>query len=137
MFSEIEESYPGYSEDIKMTEFEDIKTVINEKYKTDFTSTEIRSECEEAFNKIFNKMLAIYPNRIFDIIYILMDEFNISESKAVRCLNKENREIVRNFAISTYHTGYYQKKERELEKEKMERLGKPHYEFRSMSKFFK
>jgi hypothetical protein len=131
-----EESFPGYNEDIQLQEYEKIKEVINEKYKCNLNATEVRTEFEDAYNKLFSVMLAQFPDKVFKIIELFMDEFNIDEVKAVRNLNEENREKVRSFAITNYNTSYYQKIEKRNEKEKMERLGKGYNEVSDLRDLF-
>lgn len=113
--------YPGYSEDIQLAEYEAVKKVINKKYKTNNTALEIRSEFEEAYNKIFSSMIADHPKQPFEIIWVIMDHFNIDEVKAVRYLNKENYAIVRDYAKEHCHTPYYENIETDLKQKKIDK----------------
>ena len=109
-----EELYPGYNEMIKLRSYDEIKTVVNDKYGTKTSASQVRLEFESAYNKLFDCMMKDYSNRIFDVIFVLMDTFNIkNETRAIRYLNKRNRELVKNFAKSKFETAYYEKKERE------------------------
>ena len=53
-------------------------------------------------------MLVDYSDRLFDIIYVMMDTFNLSERKAVSYLNSRHKEMLRSFAMSNYNTFYYE-----------------------------
>lgn len=121
------EPYPGHIEDINMMEYETIKAIINEEYGTTSTALEIRSEFEIAFNKIFENMLLHHSHEVFKIIWVMVDEFNVSEEKILRYLNDENKEKVRNFAMNNYETYYYELKEEEQEKEKMLEKGRSYF----------
>ena len=131
-----EEAYPGFSEDIHLEEYESIKTKINEKHGTNNTALQIRSEFEVTFNKLFDSMLEEYSDRIFDVIYVMMDCFNINEIKAFRYLSKTNKEKVRNFAKNNYNTFYYETKEKMKQKAKAEKKGKIFYEYDSIDDLF-
>jgi hypothetical protein len=130
------EAYPGYNESIRLEEYETIKEKINSKYKTNSTALQIRSEFEEAFNKLFDSMLEEYSDRIFDVIYVLMDCFNINEIKAYRYLSKSNKEKVRNFAKGRYHTGYYERLERDKMKKNAEKKGQSFFEYETIDDIF-
>lgn len=114
----------GHNTGIGGLEYEEIANIINEIHNTDLQPLECRSEFEDAYNKIFDRMMIIYPERVFDVLYVIMDEFNIDEIKAVRYLNEKNKSIVRNYAMATCTTDYYQKKEKQKMKEKAEEKGK-------------
>lgn len=113
--------YPGYHEEIQLVEYEEVKRKINKKYKTSNTALEIRSEFEVAYNKIFDKMIKDDPNKIIEIIWVIMDVFNIDEVKAIRYLNKDNFEMVRNYMIQEKNTVYYQNIEKDLKDQKIEK----------------
>jgi len=127
LFNDTEEAYPGYNEDIQLEEYESIKTKINDKFSSDTTALQIRTEFEIAFNKLFDSMLEEYSHRVFDIIYVMMDCFNINETKAIRYLNDDNREKVRNFASNNFNTHYYEKCEQKRLKKKADKKGKIFY----------
>lgn len=131
-----EEAFPGYNEEIQLQEYEKIKDIINEKYECKMTATEVRTEFEDAYNKIFESMFMQFPDQVFNILHVLMDEFNIDEVKAVRNLNEENTEKVRSFAITNCNTAYYQRQERKQKKEQMERLGKGYNEVADLTDMF-
>jgi len=131
-----EETYPGHNDDIKLAEFEKIKDKINEKYRTELSALDVRSEFEIAYNKLFDTMLNEHSEKIFDIIYLFMDVFNIDEIKAVRYLNKSNREIVRQFAINNYNTKYYENIERAQLKRKLEKKGRTFFDYLDIRELF-
>ena len=116
--------YPAHHDDVQLLEYEDVKKQINRKYKTNTTALEVRSEFEIAYNKLFDKMISQDPNKITEIIWVIMDVFHIDEVKAIRYLNKENFELVRNFMIQEKNTSYYQNIEKELKDEKIEKKAK-------------
>ena len=114
----------AHDESVNGLEYEDIANIINELHSTNLKPLECRSEFELAYNKIFDQMLQYYPNRVFDIVYVIMDEFNIDEVKAVRYLNDKNKSIVRNFAMANCTTDYWEKKEKDMLRDKAHRKGK-------------
>ena len=116
--------YPAHHEDVQLLEFEDVKKQINRKYKTNTSALEVRAEFEIAYNKIFDKMIKEDSDKIIEIIWVIMDVFYIDEVKAVRYLNKENFELVRNFMIQEKNTTYYQNIEKELKDKKIEKKAK-------------
>jgi hypothetical protein len=118
----------GHDDSISGLEYESIKNIINEVHSCDMTALEVRSEFELAYNKIFDNMMVDYSDKIFDVLYVLMEEFNIDEIKAVRYLNEKNKDMVRNFAISTCNTFYYETKEKQQQKEKALEKGKVYHE---------
>ena len=128
--------YPGYNEDIRMEEYEKIKTVINDKYGTDDTALQIRAEAEKTFNKLFDSMMEEYSDRVFDVLYVMMDCFNITEIKAIRYLNKDNKEKVRNYAKNNYNTYYFENMEKEKKREKLEKKGKKLIEHENITELF-
>jgi hypothetical protein len=132
----ITEPFPGHNEDIQLQEYEKIKDVVNENHNCDMSALEVRSEFEQAYNKIFESLLVDHSHEIFNIIYVLMDEFNISEMKAVRYLYPENKEKVRAFAINKCNTSYYEKIEKKLEKEKVEKKGGVYSSHKNISDLF-
>jgi hypothetical protein len=131
-----EQFYPGLNKDVKLQEYEDVSKLINEKYKTSSTPLQVRKEFEEAYNKLFETMLVEYPTRVFDILYVLMDAFNINETKAVQHLTQKNQEIVRSYAKSKYNTYYYEKKEVEQIKEKYKKQGKKYFDYQVIKDLF-
>lgn len=133
----MEEAYfPGYNEDVHMEEYEQIRKHINEKFDTKSSAMQVRAEFEIAFNKLFDSMMEDYSDRVFDVLYVMMESFNINEIKAYRYLNKDNKEKVRNFAINRKNAYYYEKKEKEMIKKKMKKKGKPFYEFQDVRGLF-
>jgi len=126
----------GYNEEIHLLEYEKLKDALNKKYNTSFTAFQVRADFEEAYNKLFDMMMAEYSEKIFDILYVFVDCFNISEAKAFRHLNKKNREIVRSFAINNYNTLYYQNIEKRKQKDKLEKKGKNYNEFSDIGDLF-
>lgn len=137
MFEEIEETaYPGYDEDIQMEEYKAIRQKINNKYNTSLTSAQIRKEFEIAYNKLFDSMMSEYSHRVFHIMYVLMDCFNIDEIKAFRYLNKQNKEKVRSFAMSKSKSWYWQKKEKDKINAKLLKKGKKIVEVQDITNLF-
>ena len=114
----IEEPFVGHTEEYRLQEYESIKDKINEKYECNMTALEVRAEFERAYNKLFEALLVEHSHEIFNILYVMMDCFNIDEIKAVRYLNKENKEMVRAFAESNFNTYYYENKEQQMLQEK-------------------
>jgi len=111
--------YPGLNSDQQLNEYEKVKNFVNKKYGTKNTSLEIRAELEEAYNKIFDKMLQGSEDKVFQIIWVMMDFFNIDEVKAVRYLNKKNYEFLRKHVVENKNTLYYQKIEKALQEKKV------------------
>jgi len=130
------EAYPGYNEDQRFLEFEEIKNVINEKYGSDTTAFQVRTELEETYNKLFNILMMDFSDKVFDIIFVLMDTFNITESKAISYLDDDNKEKVKCFAKSHYNTFYYENIEKKHAKEQCEKKGIPYYEFEDIRDCF-
>jgi hypothetical protein len=81
-------------------------------------------------------MLQEHSHEIFNIIYVMMDCFNIDEVKAVRYLNKDNKEKLRSFAINNKETSYYEKIEKNNEKKKLEKKGLKYFEHVDMEDLF-
>lgn len=132
----IEESFPGYDESIKMGEYEDVKDIVNEIHGTNSTAIEVRKEFEVAYNKLFDQLALQSPDRIMHILLLFCDEFNIDEAKAYRCLNKQNKELVRAFAKSNCNTHYYEKMEEKKIKEKMEKKGQVYFKCERIDDLF-
>jgi hypothetical protein len=118
----------GHDDSVSGFEYEEIARIINELHNTDLKPLECRAEFESAYNKIFDRMLLEYPEKVFDILYVIMDEFNIDEIKAVRYLNEKNKSVVRNFAMANCVTDYWQKKEKEAKRTKAHEKGKLYLE---------
>lgn len=130
------EAYPGYNEEVDLLEYEKIKDHVNDKYDCDMSAIEVRSEFESAYNKLFDNLMQDHSHEIFNIIYVLMDCFNINEVKAVRYLSEDNKEILRVFAINNRETAYYQKMENVKEKAKMEKKGLKFFEHINVDDLF-
>jgi hypothetical protein len=130
------EAFPGHNQEVNLEEYESIKEKINSKYNCNMTALQIRSEFEVAYNKIFDSLMQDHSHEIFNIIYVLMDCFNIDEIKAVRYLNKSNREIIRAFAINNHETYYYENIERKKMKEKALKKGKTYFEHDDIGDLF-
>jgi hypothetical protein len=130
------EPFPGHNEDINLQEYESIKDKVNDKYECDMTALQVRAEFELAYNKIFDSLMQEHSHEIFNIIYVLMDCFNIDEIKAVRYLNKTNKEMVRAFAIGNHETHYYEKLEQRKLKQKAEAKGKTFFEHDDIGDLF-
>ena len=130
------EPFPGHNEDINLEEYESIKEKINKKYDCKMTALQVRTEFEQAYNKIFDSLMQEHSHEIFNIIYVLMDCFNVDEIKAVRYLNKSNREKVRSYAISNHETHYYQNIEKKNLKMKAEKKGKTFFEHDDIGDMF-
>jgi hypothetical protein len=131
-----EEVFAGHLDTIHLEEYETIRDKINLKYQTNATALQIRSEFEDAYNKLFEKLLVDHSHEVFNIIYVLMDCFNIDEIKAVRYLKPENKEIVKAFAKSKCETFYYEKIEQGIEKEKCEKKGITFFEHSNIKDLF-
>lgn len=132
-----EEAFPGYDEDIRMEEYREIRKIINKKYNSTLSESQVRLEFERAYNKLFDSMMESYSHRVFHIIYVMMDCFNIDEIKAFRYLNVQNKEKVRNFALNKDKSWYWQKKEKEKIKNKMNKKGKSLLEAQDIKNLFK
>jgi len=135
-FQYIEQAYPGYTEESKQVEYEKIKNKINTKYNVDFTAFSVRAEFEKVYNKLFETLLQDHSNKIFDILYVFMDCFNINEVKAVRYLNKQNKELVRNYALCNYNTKYYENIEQQKIDAKLEKKGKKSHKHSNINNLF-
>lgn len=79
---------------------------------------------KEPFNEIFDTLMITFPDKLFQIVYILADKFDVTEDKIFRTLNEENRHKLKNFAMNTYHTKYYEDRERIKIQHKMIKKGK-------------
>ena len=130
------EAFPGHNEDINLEEYESIKEKINSKYGCEMTALQVRAEFEQAYNKLFESLLFEHSHEVFNILYVLMDCFNIDEIKAVRYLNKSNREKVRAFAINNCETHYYENIEKRNQKAKAEKKGRTYFEHDDIGDMF-
>jgi hypothetical protein len=130
------EAYPGHNEDINLEEYESIKDKINEKHNCNMTALQVRSEFEKTYNKLFDTLMQEHSHEVFNILYVMMDCFNIDEIKAVRYLNKTNKEKVRSFAVTNCNTNYYEKLEQRKLKAKAEKKGKTFFEHNDIGDMF-
>lgn len=124
--SEIDEFSDYMIEDYndKLMGYDEIRKEINENYNCSLTNKEVRKEFLDAINKVFSSMLEDYSDRVFDVIYVMMEEFKVNESKLIRYLNDENMTVLRNFAKNNYETRYWEVKEKEKKDAKFEKMGK-------------
>ncbi len=95
-------------------EYDEIARTINDKNKKNIkTAQQIQIEFRTTVNRLFDTMLEQFPDRIFNILQVMAEEFNIPEHKLIRYLNIENMEKVKDYAKEHYHTHYWEKKEKE------------------------
>jgi hypothetical protein len=117
------EAYPAHNEAINMMEYETLTAIINQKYGTNSTTLEIRSEFLDIFNRIFEDMLRLHSHEVHKIVWVMVDAYNISEENILRYLNEDNKEKLRNYAINNYETKYYEDIEERNLRQKMEEKG--------------
>jgi hypothetical protein len=110
----------------KLVGYDEIRKQINDKHECSLTNKEVRKEFMSGINKIFSSMSEIYGERLFDVMYVIMEEFKISENKLVRYLDKDNLSKLRSYAVNNYETGYWEKKEKARKDDKLQRHGKAH-----------
>jgi hypothetical protein len=108
----------------KLVGYDTIRKEINDRYDCKLTNKGVRKEFLASINKVFANMSDSFGDRLFDVIYVMMEEFKISENKLVRYLDRDNMSKLRNFAVNHYETGYWETKEKEKKDNKLERHGK-------------
>lgn len=110
----------------KLVGYDIIRDEINKKYDSDLNNKAVRKEFLDAINKVFTNMSDSFGDRLFDVIYVMMEEFKISENKLVRYLDKDNLSKLRSFAVNNYETKYWETKEKQKKDDKLQRHGKSH-----------
>lgn len=108
----------------KLVGYDEIREQINKTYDCKLTNKDVRNEFLDAINKVFSSMAYNYSDRLFDVIYVMMEEFKVNECKLIRYLNNENLSKLRNYAKNNYETRYWEVKEKEKNDTKLEKLGK-------------
>ena len=79
---------------------------------------------KEGINTIFYQLMQEYPKQLFEVVYVIAEETDQRVDQVFKCLDNDNRGKLKNYAMNFYNTGYYEKKELEKRKKKMERSGK-------------
>ena len=108
----------------KLVGYDEIRVEINRKHNINLTNKEVRKEFLAAVNKVFADMSEDFGDRLFDVIYVMMEEFEVNESKLVRYLDKDNMSKLRSFAVNNYETTYWETKEKKKKDDKSEKKGR-------------
>lgn len=113
-----------------------IATQINEKYGTDFTYQSMRDEMCKIVNKLFRNMISEHPTKMFQVVEVMAQEFNVEEEKLVRYLDKDNYNRLREFAKKNYCTYYWENMERKKFEAKAKKKGKKTCRIQSSNEMF-
>lgn len=103
-------------------ELETEKDLIRSDYN--YLKSDYDLEDNMEFNVLFERMLKMYPSKVFKLVNVISEEQGVPEDKLFRSFSDENRSKLKNYAMNNYNTKYYETKEREKVNTKMRNKGR-------------
>jgi len=83
----------------------------------ELSSAKIKKKYKKTINEAFTKIIENF-DELFDVAYIIIEDFNITPENFIMCLDNDNRQKLRNYAENNFNIRYWKEKERERNEKK-------------------